>query len=152
MSAASLLSSETLHASCVSMDRRAILISGRSGAGKSDLALRLIDRGAMLVSDDYTIVRRVSGRLLAKAPANIEGRMEVRGLGILPFPFVSDVPVGLLVDLNLDVIRLPEPRPPVSLAGCMVPVIAVSALEPSAPIKVEVALRQYGLPAGEEPR
>jgi hypothetical protein len=114
MSAASLLSSETLHASCVAIDGRAVLISGRSGAGKSDLALRLIDRGAVLVSDDYTIVRRVSGQLLARAPANIEGRMEVRGLGILPFPSISDVPVVLLVDLNLDVVRLPEPAP----AGC----------------------------------
>jgi serine kinase of HPr protein (carbohydrate metabolism regulator) len=145
MSAASLLSSETLHASCVAMNGRAVLISGRSGAGKSDLALRLIDRGAVLVADDYTIVRRVSGQLLARAPNNIEGRMEVRGLGILPFPTVSDVPVALLVDLNLDVVRLPEPREPVALAGCMVPVVAVNALEPSAPIKVEVALRHLGL-------
>ena len=145
MSAASLLSSETLHASCVAVEGRAVLISGRSGSGKSDLALRLIDRGAVLVSDDYTIVRRVSGQLLARAPANIEGRMEVRGLGILPFPSISDVPVALLVDLNLDVVRLPEPRQPVALAGCMVPVVAIGALEASAPIKIEIALRQFGL-------
>ena len=46
------LSSETLHASCVAIDGRAVLIEGRSGEGKSDLALRLIDRGAALVSDD----------------------------------------------------------------------------------------------------
>jgi hypothetical protein len=72
--------------------------------------------------------------------------MEVRGLGILPMAFVSDVPVALLVDLNLDVIRLPEPREPVHVAGVPVPVIALSALEPSAPIKVEVALRHVGLP------
>ena len=149
MSAASLLSSETLHASCVAVDGRAVLISGRSGSGKSDLALRLIDRGAVLVSDDYTIVRRVSGRLLARPPANIEGRIEVRGLGILPFPHLGDVPVALLVDLNLDVVRMPEPRAPVSLAGLTVPVVALSALEASAPVKVEVALRQFGLPSGE---
>ena len=55
------LSSETLHASCVAKQGCAVLICGRSGAGKSDLALRLIDRGATLVSDDYTIVRRVDG-------------------------------------------------------------------------------------------
>ena len=53
------LSSETVHASCVAIDGRAVLIGGRSGTGKSDLALRLIDRGAALVSDDYTFVRRV---------------------------------------------------------------------------------------------
>ena len=48
------LSSETIHASCVAIDGRALLIEGASGDGKSDLALRLIDRGATLVSDDYT--------------------------------------------------------------------------------------------------
>jgi serine kinase of HPr protein (carbohydrate metabolism regulator) len=145
---ASLLSSETLHASCIAKDGRAVLISGRSGSGKSDLALRLIDRGAVLVSDDYTVVRRVSGKLLARAPSNIEGRMEVRGLGILPFPHQNDIPVCLFVDLNLDVVRLPEPREPVSVAGVRVPVVAVNALEASAPIKVEVALRLFGLQPG----
>jgi serine kinase of HPr protein (carbohydrate metabolism regulator) len=144
----SLLSSETLHASCVVKDGRAILISGRSGSGKSDLALRLIDRGAILVSDDYTIVRRVAGQLLARAPTNIEGRIEVRGLGILPFPHQADMPICLLVDLNLDVVRMPEQREPVLIAGVKVPAVAVNALEASAPIKVEVALRHLGLTPG----
>jgi serine kinase of HPr protein (carbohydrate metabolism regulator) len=92
-------------------------------------------------------VQRVSGRLLAKAPANIQGKMELRGIGILPFDTVSDVPVGLFVDLNLEVVRLPEPRQPVSIAGVQVPVIAVNALEASAPAKVVLALRHLGLPA-----
>jgi serine kinase of HPr protein (carbohydrate metabolism regulator) len=141
------LSSETLHASCVAVGGQAVLIGGRSGSGKSDLALRLIDRGGTLVSDDYTIVQRVNGRLLAKAPANIQGKMELRGIGILPFETVTDVPVGLFVDLNLEVVRLPEPRQPVAIAGVQVPVIAVNALEPSAPAKVMVALRHFGLPS-----
>jgi serine kinase of HPr protein (carbohydrate metabolism regulator) len=108
--------------------------------------LRLIDRGALLVSDDYTIVRRVEGRLLARAPVNIEGRIEVRGLGIIPLEHVSDVPVALYVDLNLDVIRLPDRREPAWVAGVQLPVIGLNALEASAPVKVEVALRHFGLP------
>jgi len=140
------LSSETLHASCVAKDGRGILIYGCSGSGKSDLALRLIDRGALLVSDDYTMVHRVEGRLLARAPATIEGRIEVRGLGILPLEHVSDVPLALYVDLNLDVVRLPDRREPVWVAGVQLPVIALNALEASAPVKVEVALRHFGLP------
>jgi serine kinase of HPr protein (carbohydrate metabolism regulator) len=139
------LSSETLHASCVVKDGRAILLAGRSGAGKSDLALRLIDRGAQLVSDDYTIVRRVDGRLLARAPANIEGKMEVRGIGIVSLAHASDIPVCLMVDLSLGVERLPERRETLSIAGIQVPVVAVNALEASAPLKVEVALEQLGL-------
>lgn len=142
------LSSETLHASCVAKEGRGILIYGRSGSGKSDLALRLIDRGATLVSDDYTIVRRVEGRLLARAPTNIEGKLEVRGLGILGFDHMADVPVSLYVDLNLDVERLPDAREPVWVAGLQLPVIALNALEASAPVKVETALRHFGLPPG----
>jgi serine kinase of HPr protein (carbohydrate metabolism regulator) len=139
------LSSETLHVSCVATGGRAILISGRSGSGKSDLALRLIDRGAILVSDDYTTVRRVDGRLLAKAPDTIQGKIEVRGIGILEFETASDVPVCLMVDLDRDVERLPPERETMSIAGVSVPVIAANALEASAPVKVETALRHFGL-------
>ena len=68
------LSSETVHASAVAIQGRAVLIAGLSGKGKSDLALRLIDRGAALVSDDYTIVRRVDGRLVATGTSSALGK------------------------------------------------------------------------------
>ena len=139
------LSSETLHASCVSRGGRAVLIAGRSGAGKSDLALRLIDRGAKLVSDDYTLVRRIDGRLVASAPGTIAGKMEVRGLGILTLPTASDQPVSLFVDLDRDVDRLPAPDRTIRIAGVDVPAMAANGLEASAPIKIELALDQIGL-------
>lgn len=139
------LSSETLHASCVSKDGRAILISGRSGAGKSDLALRLIDRGATLVSDDYTVVRRVNGSVEARPPETIQGKMEIRGLGVIDLAWEENVPVGLLVDLDGPVERLPLEKGVVRIAGVDVPSFALNALEPSAPIKVEAALRLIGL-------
>jgi serine kinase of HPr protein (carbohydrate metabolism regulator) len=139
------LSSETVHTSCVAIDGRAVLIGGRSGRGKSDLALRLIDRDARLVSDDYTFVRRVGGHLLASPPDTIAGKIEVRGVGILEFPPERDVPVALFVDLDLDPERLPGASETRMVAGVAIPVVALSALEPSAPIKVEAALRQFGL-------
>ena len=77
------LSSETLHASTVAIDGRAVLIPGPSGSGKSDLALRLLDRGFTLVSDDQTIVRRDGERLIASAPPTIAGKLEIRGVGIV---------------------------------------------------------------------
>lgn len=139
------LSSETVHTSCIAIGGRAVLIGGRSGRGKSDLALRLIDRGAALVSDDYTLVRRVSGRLLAAAPETIDGKLEVRGIGILEFPSERDVPVALFVDLEREVERLPESPETRMIAGVAIPVLGISPLEPSAPIKVEAALKLFGL-------
>ncbi|PCD03563.1 aldolase [Sphingomonas spermidinifaciens] len=134
------LSSETLHASCVAINGRAVLIVGRSGAGKSDLALRLIDRGAQLVSDDYTILRRSGGTLLAAPPANIAGRIEVRGIGIVEMPHVADVPVALILSIEAEPDRMPPAPELRRIAGIDVPCGAVAALEPSAPIKVELAL------------
>ena len=105
------LSSETVHASAVAIDGRAVLIGGRSGHGKSDLALRLIDRGAALVSDDYTFVcRRIEGRVVASAPPTIIGKIEMRGVGLIEMETEQDVPVALCVDLDETPERLPEPE------------------------------------------
>lgn len=138
------LSSETIHASCVAIAGRAVLIEGRSGEGKSDLALRLIDRGAVLVSDDQTVCHRQAGvggaKLLASPPATIAGRIEVRGLGILDMPHVERVPVALLIVILDAPPRFPEDARKRRIAGVDVPVLALAALEPSAPIKTELAL------------
>lgn len=145
------LSSETLHASCVAIDGRAILLHGRSGSGKSDLALRLIDRGARLVSDDYTVVRRVGDGLVASPPANIAGRIEVRGIGIVPMPALETAPVALMALLDELVERMPEDQPATRLvAGLPLPVIALAALEASAPIKLELALERFGVGAADK--
>ncbi len=136
------LSSETIHVSAVAIAGKAVLIGGLSGSGKSDLALRLIDRGAVLISDDYTIVRRIGDDLVASAPPNISGQMEVRGLGIVEMPNAVDVPVALYVDLDTTPQRLPEPGETRTFAGVAVPVAALNAHENSAPIKVELALKR----------
>lgn len=133
------LSSETLHVSTVVIDGRAVMIEGMSGSGKSDLALRLIDRGATLVSDDYTVITRSGAGLVANAPATIAGRIEVRGVGIVAMPHAGDVPVALLVRL-----ATPERMPDADarrIAGVDVPAISIAGFEASAPIKVELALR-----------
>lgn len=137
--------SETIHASCVARGGRGILIAGRSGSGKSDLALRLLDRGALLVSDDYTAVAAEGGVLVASAPSAIEGKMEVRGVGIVDAAIAGPVPVALFVDLDAEVERLPEADATRRIAGIAIPMIALSSLEASAPIKVELALDHLGL-------
>lgn len=134
------VSSETLHASCVAIDGRGVLIEGPSGSGKSDLTLRLIDRGARLVSDDYTVLIRDRGALLAKPPATIAGRIEVRGLGIIDMSYDEGVPVALIVALADAVERMPPERVERRIAGVKLPEIAIVAREASAPIKVALAL------------
>lgn len=132
--------SETLHASTVAIDGRGVMLEGPSGAGKSDLALRLIDRGAVLVSDDYTVLARSGDTLIASAPPTIAGRIEVRGVGILPIANVAQIPISLLVRLTTEVERLPEPAVR-SIVGVPIPEIAIDPHQHSAPIKVELALR-----------
>jgi serine kinase of HPr protein (carbohydrate metabolism regulator) len=138
-------SSETVHASAVAIGGRAVLIGGLSGVGKSDLALRLIDRGAVLISDDYCDVRRTEGHARASAPATIIGKMEIRGVGIVEMETEQQVPIALFVDLDRPPQRLPEPGETRSLAGVAVPVLRLAGLEASAPLKVEAALRSIGL-------
>ena len=121
------------------------MISGPSGSGKSDLALRLLDRGFALVSDDQTLVRRQEDRLIASAPSNIAGKLEIRGIGIVEMDHVEDIPVALLVDLSSDIQRLPDDGRERPILGVPLPLISIDALAASAPSKVALALERMGL-------
>lgn len=140
-----ILSSETMHASTVAVDGRAVLISGPSGSGKSDLTLRLLDRGFTLVSDDQTIVRREADRLIASAPPNIKGKLEIRGIGIVEMETVADVPVALYVELTSEIVRLPDDRRERPVLNVNLPLISVDAQTASAASKVALALDRLGL-------
>lgn len=139
------LSAETVHGSTVAIDGRAVLITGPSGSGKSDLALRLLDRGFALVSDDQTIVKKSGERLLASAPGSIAGKLEVRGIGIVEMDRVSDVPIALIVELTSDIQRLPDDSRERPILGLRLPLITIDAMTASAPSKVALALDRTGL-------
>jgi serine kinase of HPr protein (carbohydrate metabolism regulator) len=139
------LSAETVHASSVARDGRSVLITGPSGSGKSDLALRLLDHGFTLVSDDQTIVRKSDDRLLASAPPNIAGKLEVRGIGIVEMETTSDVPVALIVELTSDIQRMPDDLRERPILGVSLPIVAIDAMTASAPSKVALALDRFGL-------
>jgi HPr kinase/phosphorylase len=133
-----------VHGTAVAIDGAAILLRGAPGAGKSDLALRLIDRGARLVADDQAELRRAEDHILVSAPTVIAGLIEVRGLGILRVDTVVAAPLALLVDLvsSAEVERLPEGRGE-EVLGLKVPVIALAPFEASAPAKLRLASRAF---------
>jgi serine kinase of HPr protein (carbohydrate metabolism regulator) len=143
--AAPRLSAETVHASTVASDGRAVLITGPSGSGKSDLALRLLDRGFTLVSDDQTLVRKDGDRLVASAPPTIAGKLEIRGIGIVEMEAVTNVPVALIVELTSDIQRLPDDSRERPVLGVSLPLISIDAMTASAPSKVALALDRLGL-------
>ncbi len=131
-----------IHATCVARDGLGVLLRGESGAGKSDLGFRLIDRGCALVADDRVELRRDGTRLLARAPAALAGLIELRGIGIVAMEAqVAQAPIGLVVDLVAPaaVERLPEPAFAAYL-GLDVPLLALDPFAASAPAKVAFAL------------
>ena len=139
------LSAETVHASTVAIEGRAVLITGPSGSGKSDLTLRLLDRGFTLISDDQTVVRLDGGRLFASPPPTIAGKLEIRGIGIVDIEHDSDLPVALLVELMSDIQRLPDDARERPVLGVNLPLISIDAMAASAPSKVALALDRMGL-------
>jgi serine kinase of HPr protein (carbohydrate metabolism regulator) len=119
---------------------RALVISGASGAGKSDLALRLIGRGWRLVADDYVHLFASGDALYAIAPGTIAGRIEARGLGIVGVASTGVVRVVLAVELTAAVAeRLPDAETR-TLSGRDLPLLRLNGFEPSAVEKVAAAI------------
>ena len=103
-----MIDSVLVHGSAVTFGGRGILILGRSGAGKSALALGLLGRGAALVADDQVRLERRGGALVATAPATIAGLIEARGIGLARLPSMPEAPLLVAVDLD----QGPEARMP----------------------------------------
>ena len=136
---------EQIHATTIDIDGSGVLLSGPSGSGKSDLALRLIDGGARLVADDRTDLALADGRLVASAPREIAGRMEVRGLGVLEKDAVPQTVLTLVVELvdPENVERVPK-EATTTLLGVDVPMVRLYAFEASAVAKVRAVLMAAG--------
>ena len=132
---------QQIHGTCVDLSGSGVLLRGPSGSGKSDLALRLIDCGAVLVADDRVDLVVQDGSLTAAAPANLAGMIEVRGMGIMAVPSIPRSAIGLVIDLvHEDALeRMPEPMV-CSLLGVDLPLIRLDARSASAAAKVRLAV------------
>ncbi len=130
-----------VHASCVALAGKGVLLRGAPGAGKSDLALRLIEGGARLVADDQVALTSSGEALLAAPPSRIAGLLEVRGIGIVSMEFVHQCPVQLVVDLvQPDAVeRMPEAAT-VELCGHRIAHVMLAPFEASTPAKLRLAL------------
>ena len=141
------MKSVNIHASCVRLGTSGVLLLGRSGSGKSDLALRLIANGARLVADDRVELFVQSGRLKARPPRALAGLMEINGLGIVAQPHVAQAVIALAVQLDARPARLPKPQfyAVQGLKGDIapVPLIRLDAFQASAPAKIAAALTGF---------
>lgn len=130
-----------IHAACVALSGGGVLLRGPAGSGKSDLALRLIDGGAVLVADDQVALTARDGGLFAAPPDTIAGKIEARGIGIMNLPHHAEARVALVIDLVRPdrVDRMPEPVR-CRYLGIELPLLALAPFEASAPAKVRLAV------------
>ncbi|WP_019223126.1 HPr kinase/phosphatase C-terminal domain-containing protein [Bartonella rattaustraliani] len=97
---------EILHANCLQLGGKGLLIIGPSGSGKSTLTLALIDRAkwskreAKLISDDYTMLRVENGKLHGYAPEGLHGGIEIRGAGLYMIEFEKHTIVDCVLTLG----------------------------------------------------
>jgi serine kinase of HPr protein (carbohydrate metabolism regulator) len=126
---------------CVAVDGSGVLLRGRSGAGKSDLALRLLATGGRLVADDYTCIELNDGVLRASPPESLAGLLEVRGIGIIRVDGLSEAPLVAMIDLvtPAEVERLPAPEEE-DVLGIALPRFRLTAFENSAAAKVRLVV------------
>ena len=141
----------TLHGSAVAFDKdgglSAVLLRGASGAGKSDLAFRLIESGARLVSDDQVECVRRNDRIFLGSADSIRNMLEVRGIGLVKYPAEASVVLRLVIDLAAreSVPRLPEWET-VSILDIPVPRLHLCAFDSSTPLKIRKAMDIVGHP------
>ncbi len=126
---------------------RGVLIQGPAGVGKSDLALRALNLGFRLVSDDRTHVFAAKGRLFGRAPDRLVGQIEVRGLGVtwlVPLHLAQIDLVVTCVSCPDQVERLPEPRN-VELSGVTISGLDIWPHAAGATQMLNCALETLGL-------
>ncbi len=132
-------------ATCVAIGARAIMIEGAPGSGKSSLALALIDRGGVLIGDDGVMLHSHSNTLFARPHPQTRGLLEVRNLGLLPFPVCDEAPVALLIRLTADAPRYIDAPESAERGGQALPMVRLWPDSPVLALRAEYALERYGM-------
>ncbi|MEM9279348.1 MAG: HPr kinase/phosphatase C-terminal domain-containing protein [Pseudomonadota bacterium] len=140
------MTSQTYHCNALMIDGTGIVIKGPSGSGKSSLTMGLLERArhagaeAHFVSDDRTLLNKEEGILTAQAPDTIRGKIELRGHGIMDFPYLEKSMVHLIVWLvnDTDLERMPAPKTTV-IEDIELPLIEVPCRHEQASVRIVFA-------------
>ena len=131
-----------LHATSVAIEDNGVAIFGDSGSGKSDLALRLIDSGATLISDDITVFSKSENNIHLFGVENTKGLLEVRELGIITVPYIEGIRLKLVIKLtDKEIERIPKTNQ-TNLLGLKFPKLEINGKNSSSVVKVKVKLNE----------
>ena len=133
----------------VSIDGRGLLIAGEAGAGKSSLALALIDRGATLIGDDGIVIEDESGHPVAQPPKTTRGLLEVRNVGLVELD-TAEAPIALVLQLTTLAPRYPMELATTTLGGVGIPVLLFRPGDATQALRAEFALGKHGLSVASE--
>ena len=134
--------SKRIHGSSVAVEDNGILIIGHSGSGKSDLALRLIDSGGTLISDDQTLCLKKQNEIFLFSIEAIYGLLEIRNMGIIKVPYVENVKMKIIVSLVQKKTERLYPKNKKRLLGLNFPHLELEPNEISAVAKIKLKLNE----------
>ncbi len=136
-----------IHATCIDLKGKGILLLGKSGSNKSGLALQMIELfQAKLVADDRTDLNVSVNKITASCPNTIKGKLEIRGIGIIDFPYVEQTVLRLAVELverPEDIERLPVPAF-YELENVKIPKIYLYSFDTAGCCKLKIACDELG--------
>ncbi len=145
-----------IHATLLCIEKKGLLLTGPTGAGKSDLALRVLTSHFSnsfcaappeLVADDQVLLRESQGKLYGRPPEAIKGLLEVRGVGICDFPYREETQIHGVIALTPG--QQPERLPPTPFATIEIetislPLVPLNPFEQSAPQKLALLAQNFG--------
>ena len=134
-----------IHGTAVEFDRKAILIKGQAGSGKSSLALKLLGFGGRLVADDQVVAFRKNQEVFLRAPRNLPSGLEVRGIGIIGVPLCTKAKLKLVINLDkTELERIPDlSNKKIFVEGSTFPFLDFKGIKD--PAGAIYALMKYGL-------
>ena len=137
------MKSKRLHSTSIVVEDIGELIIGEPGAGKSDLAMRLIDSGATLITDDLTICKKINNSILyLYTPPEIKGLIEIKEEGLLTVPYIDGIKLSLVVELSNGKIEDKSENCSCKIMGVKIPKIIVNSKSSESASYVKIKLNK----------